>query len=169
MRITCKHCGGDHPVWECKRPATKSTVAKITSPDGTGLDNSTVGVGGSLRGSTPKLPVSETTAGKALPVDTNPGVGREGFPPFTSRPTCVTASDRRAGDKDDQPILGDVAQGIEQGTSKAKVAGSNPAVISNKRKVGRPKFITDLKAYKAMKQKEYRKKWKERANDTKLG
>lgn len=61
------------------------------------------------------------------------------------------------GDKDDQHILGDVAQGIEQGPSKAKVAGSNPAVISNKRKVGRPKFITDLKAYKAKKQKEQSK------------
>ncbi len=80
---------------------------------------------------------------QALPVDTNPADGFEVRPPSSSKPDRGEATDRRAGDKDDQPIP--------------------------KRKVGRPKFITDLKAYKAMKQKEYRKKWKERGNDTKLG
>jgi hypothetical protein len=134
MRITCKHCGGAHPAWECKRPVTKSTAALTEVPHSAHAQQPTE------RG-TPGL---RNLAGtQALPVDTNPVVGSDGFSPFTSKPASCTAPDRRAGDKDDQPIP--------------------------KHKVGRPKFITDLKAYKAMKQKEYRKKWKERANDAELG
>lgn len=35
-------------------------------------------------------------------------------------------------------------------------AGSTPAPSPSKRPVGRPKTITDMKVYKAMKQREYR-------------
>jgi hypothetical protein len=135
MMTTCKHCGGAHPVWECKRPVTKSTAARkdVLRQVDRLPHKAAIGEFG-------HRPPQEREAGtQALPVDTNLGVGSEGFLPFTSKPASCTAPDRRARDKDDQPIP--------------------------KRKVGRPKFITDLKAYKAMKQKEYRKKWKERGND----
>lgn len=62
MRITCPNCGGAHPAWDCRRPATKSTAARKD-----------------VRGSAPHQQPTErgepglrNLAGtQALPVDTN--------------------------------------------------------------------------------------------------
>lgn len=99
---------------------------------------------------------------RALPVDTNPG---EGSCFDVPTPSFGPAPDRRARDKDDQLIpqpKGGVAQRLEPSAHNGLVAGSNPAATT-KRKRGRPRTITDMQAYKAAKQREYRERKKNEA------
>lgn len=80
MRVTCPNCGGNHPKWECKAPATKSTAL--------GKDRVIVGPVSASKPYLRNVPevvdaqpgkrhASEGPAGtQALPVDTIPKRGR---------------------------------------------------------------------------------------------
>lgn len=103
LRVTCKHCGGSHPAFYCKK-STGVVSAKSAVP--------------------------KKAVGSSLPVDTNSSA--------SLRKDCA---------------------GIGL-ASPAKVLGAEAANIKDahtpKRGRGRPRTITDMKVYKAMKQREYR-------------
>lgn len=94
----CEKCGGMH--WRTA-PCVQSKKSTAARKD----VQREIDVSGSGESSTAH-PVRKRGAGtQALPVDTNPVSGEEGFTPFVSTPELLTEPDRRAGDKDDQPIL----------------------------------------------------------------
>lgn len=72
MRITCSNCGGDHPKWECKRPATKSTAARKSERLDVGSDNANGPAARPPAGIVGSTPTSELAGCDALPVDTRP-------------------------------------------------------------------------------------------------
>lgn len=123
LRVTCKHCGGSHPAFYCKKStaARKDVQAKakggsFVHKGETQSDGNSVAQSGERppAGGRSGVQIPPTAGTQALPVDTN--VAQESY-------------------------------GAE---------GLRPCEAPTKRGRGRPRTITDMKVYKAMKQREYR-------------
>lgn len=88
MRVTCKHCGGAHPAFDCKKS--------------TGRENKPV-ANGDVPAASLGLVDRATSAKQA--VDTNSERREnEGFGSFTSKNVSGTTSAGTVGNEDRQPI-----------------------------------------------------------------
>jgi hypothetical protein len=157
----CKeHCGGAHPAYECRK---KSTAALMEVQEEGLVERQAIGgLNPVSRASLRKLSVKAGT--QALPVDTNSEHREnEGFGIFTSKNVSATTSAGTVGNKDRQTnssaslLKGSSGIGL---ASPAKVLDAEAANIKDahtpKRGRGRPKTITDMRAYKREKMREYR-------------
>lgn len=135
MRVTCKHCGGAHPAFECRKRSTATGKDRLTRVGSQETDRSGSRPG-LVEARLPQHATEKPQAGtQALPVDTNSEHREnEGFGAFTSKNVPATTSAGTVGNEDRQPIP--------------------------KRARGRPRTIADMRAYKAMKQREYRERKK---------
>lgn len=133
MAVTCKNCGGAHAIWECKRPATKSTGSERS--------------GAQAASGRPKIILFDGmgAASDKLPVDTNPpqgsrGLSDDGREVTLQRPVEGTNSgsaglevhsavdvlaERHHAEPETKRTPS--STGSERGASTPKVAGSSPA------------------------------------------
>lgn len=133
FRGSTENCGGAHPAYECRK---KSTAARMDVHD----MRTSVSSGG-VRQSTGSFSgasrAAEPAGTQALPVDTNSEVN--------------------------DMVESKVAPARDTATTSAGTVGNKDRQTIPKRGRGRPRTITDMASYKAMKQREYRARKKNEA------
>lgn len=145
MRVECPNCGGAHPAWDCKRPATKSTAAQkvVLEVQATPKEPRQGRVSLEPKKSRTRMAsdVRSVKAGtQALPVDTNSNPVQDA--------KALTANTEAT-------VAPEPAQGVQ-------IPRPGPPT---KRPRGRPRIHPDRKAYKAQWERDKRKRMKEGVKD----
>jgi hypothetical protein len=152
MAVKCRNCGGPHAVWDCRQKSTaalKETQVRKHRCD-------TV------------FPSDHQAGTQALPVDTNSTNYENVAAPSTRFMEVATTFAGTVGNEDRHTNL---ARSAHKGENPRHADGSTPLTQTRptKRGRGRPRTITDMKVYKALKAREYRRRKKENGKATAMG